>query len=688
MGAHANENDTATIDTDAETWVSDGSAERLQASKDPSTAPTLRQDSDADQQSGPVRVDARSRPLEQANFGQRYEQRRMLGEGGMGEVRLCTDGRIGRDVAVKVMHAGAQTADMQARFEREARVQGQLEHPSIVPVYDLGAGPEGTTYFTMKRVRGLTLEEIIEGLRGDDPKIVEKHSRRRLLSAFSNVCLAVAFAHARGVIHRDLKPSNIILGEFGEVYVLDWGVAKIVGAPDPMVDTGDAEEEVAKLVQDSVPEVKTAAGSILGTLGYMAPEQLQGQADKISSRSDLYALGAILFEILTWQPLHPRDSVAATVASTLRGADAAVTKHANSWANMPELEEVCIKATSQNPSERYGSAREIHDAIERFLDGDRDLEKRQALAAEHTERAKKALERAQNEPARSAEERAVAVRELNSALTLNPADQAALRSMIGVLMTSTDELPPAADEELESSRMRQRSRAARAAAIGFLACFALDPLLAWVGARSWTALAAMGVPIVAIVAFGFYVSTRKRHTAAHYLILGALAATVAVATVPMFGPFMLVPGITVACMLPIAVSSRASSKRRAFLLAVGSAALVLPFTLQHFGILPQSYVFEPGKITVLPWAIEFPGEVVALLLMAEALAVLFVPMLVIGRSIDALVAAERRLFGQAWMLRQLMPEAAKGAAVAGLVEPDEDDDLSCALKSIGRPASS
>jgi serine/threonine-protein kinase len=258
---------------------------------------------------------------------ERYTIGDVIGEGGMGEVRLCKDARIGRDVAMKVVHRSrGSRSDMRTRFLREARVQGQLEHPAIVPVYDVDVLPDGALYFTMKRIRGVTLADVVELLAAKDDAAQKEYSRRRLLTAFSSVCLAVDFAHTRGVLHRDLKPENVMLGAYGEVYVLDWGVAKV---------DGDVEDAVESSAPDMIDDTKTLAGALVGTPGYMAPEQLEGKT--VDRRADVYALGVVLFELLTYETLHPRAPTNATLASTLTGAEDRLATLAQAREVPPEL---------------------------------------------------------------------------------------------------------------------------------------------------------------------------------------------------------------------------------------------------------------------------------------------------------------------------------------------------------------
>ncbi|MGH7271478.1 MAG: serine/threonine-protein kinase, partial [Polyangiaceae bacterium] len=208
----------------------------------------------------------------------RYALGEVLGEGGMGVVRACHDQRIGRDVALKtVRDEHSSRADLVARFLREACVQGQLEHPSIVPVYDLGYDGDGRAYFTMKRVRGATFEQIVAALRRGSDDAARSFPLRKLLGAFATVCHALHFANSRGVIHRDLKPGNVMLGDFGEVYVLDWGLAKLrLSAASTDADDVPVQSPAAQGSVGSHVSGKSAGGATMGTPGYMAPEQVRG----------------------------------------------------------------------------------------------------------------------------------------------------------------------------------------------------------------------------------------------------------------------------------------------------------------------------------------------------------------------------------------------------------------------------
>jgi serine/threonine protein kinase len=212
--------------------------------------------------------------------GGRYELREEIGRGGMGVVYRAHDRELRRDVALKLLRAGADAGDLARRLQREARVLASLEHPGMVPVHDVGSLADGPAFYVMKLVRGRRLDQWA----AESPTLAER------LRAFERICETVAFAHAHGVVHRDLKPGNVMLGAFGEVLVMDWGVAKVLS--EASSDAGAA----------AVHEGETAAGTVLGTPGYMAPEQAAGDARAIDARTDVYALGGLLHFLLAGSP--------------------------------------------------------------------------------------------------------------------------------------------------------------------------------------------------------------------------------------------------------------------------------------------------------------------------------------------------------------------------------------------------
>ena len=233
----------------------------------------------------------------------RYHLAGEVARGGMGAVLIGRDVDLGRDLAIKViLEEHRDRPEVVRRFVEEAQIGGQLQHPGIVPVHELGRFPDGRLYIAMKLVRGRTLAELLgarNGL-GDD--------RPRFLSIFESVCQTIAYAHSRSVVHRDLKPSNVMVGTFGEVQVMDWGLAKVLNSG------GIAEMEWSGLVRDgaiAVPADRAGAdpwgsrdGSVLGTPAYMAPEQARGAVDLVDERADVFALGSILCEILSGQPAY------------------------------------------------------------------------------------------------------------------------------------------------------------------------------------------------------------------------------------------------------------------------------------------------------------------------------------------------------------------------------------------------
>jgi serine/threonine-protein kinase len=241
----------------------------------------------------------------------RFDRVRKLGEGGMGEVELVRDNDIRRTVALKRLRGDTSSEGALARFADEVRIVGQLEHPSIVPIYDVGRDEDGRVYLVMKHLEGETMEDIIARLRAGEPGYAARFTVQHRIHLFLAVLDAIRYAHARGIVHRDLKPANIMIGPYGEVTVLDWGIAKVF--TNAVTAKAEALDKTAVDTLDR--PVATRAGSLAGTPLYMSPEQAAGRNDEIDGASDAYSLCVVLYEWLTLvHPLRDERSVSELLA--------------------------------------------------------------------------------------------------------------------------------------------------------------------------------------------------------------------------------------------------------------------------------------------------------------------------------------------------------------------------------------
>lgn len=319
--------------------------------------------------------------------GERYALRGELGRGGMGRVLKALDRDIGREVAVKVLLPNAEHQDLLIRrFWTEVQATGQLEHPSIIPIHDVGRLPTGELFYVMKRLTGRTLANILRSLAHGDEETRASHSRARLLTIFQQIANAVAFAHARNVIHRDIKPGNIMIGRYGEAILIDWGLAKVVD--QTREPTGDLP-----LVQlEGVSGAETSSGTITGTPQYMPPEATEGSPSKITSKSDVYSLGAVLYEILTFRPAFTDEGFVPTVMKVRRG-DFVPPRKLAPGRNIPEeLDELCRQAMDGDP-ERRPTAKALADDVARILEGARDKERRTERARSRLREGRQAADR-------------------------------------------------------------------------------------------------------------------------------------------------------------------------------------------------------------------------------------------------------------------------------------------------------
>jgi serine/threonine protein kinase len=303
---------------------------------------------------------------------ERFEAARELGRGAGGEVLLARDNDIDRPVAIKRLLPDLGDADSVARFVDEIRTLGGLDHPNIVPIHDVGITADGRYYYVMKYVEGETLAHVIARLAAGDPEYHRRYTYGARTRLFLQLLQGVHYAHARGVVHRDLKPANVMIGRFGEVVVMDWGIARNVRDGAERFPVADTAHTLSQPMPDASPLFRTTHGSLLGTPAYMSPEQARGEHDKVGPRSDVYALSVMFHELLTLRHyLADRRSIVECLAGVQRDDPpfAHFQSNPHQPAVPPDLSHFVRHGVAKDPARRYDSVAEMIDRLQRIEDG-------------------------------------------------------------------------------------------------------------------------------------------------------------------------------------------------------------------------------------------------------------------------------------------------------------------------------
>ena len=561
-----------------------------------------------------------------------YEIGALLGSGGMGDIVLARDKTIGRQVAIKQLRADKPSSDAVARFLREARIQARLEHPSIVPVHHLGMDDHGQPFFTMKKLTGRTLQDV---LGSSGPPL----PRQRLLRIFADVCLAVEFAHARGVVHRDLKPANVMVGDFGEVYVLDWGLARIVDEDERTASSSSLEigADVSSIVG------MTQAGSMLGTPGWMAPEQIE-DASLVGPPADVYALGSILFDILAGEPLHPRGHGALT--STLKGVEEGPQQRRPDRNIAPELDELCLATLATN-AEHRPSVKELVERLQGYLDGDRDVERRRDLAATFVLRARESLAKG------TVEHHVAAMQFAGRAVALDPESSDAVAIVTKLMFEPTREQPPGLVKELAESEVSVQKRQGRVAMMSFLVVLSFLVIAATNGVNNIALV--LAIAGYTLLQAGVVWRITQRMAAPNEMVLVAAGnALLAALLSRTLGSMIIVPAVT--CIMALSLTSYPQLiDRKWIVIALLVASWVIPVILEQVGVLDPTWMINGSTIELTSHVMQIGGNHTIAILIGSNI----VTIVVFGLFSSALATARRNAMRQfeiqAWRLRQLLP---------------------------------
>jgi len=445
----------------------------------------------------------------------------------------------------------------------------------------------------------------------------------------------------RGVVHRDLKPDNIMLGDFGEVYVLDWGVAKIVGEHDD--DFTDVDSSGGS------GEHATQVGTTIGTPGYMAPEQIRGTG-QIDGKTDVYTLGCLLFEILAGEPMHPRG-YDGMQSALLRSGEQPSTR-APARDIPPELDLLCSQATQPERELRLATARELGESVQRFLDGDRDLATRRTLARQHLERARDAF--SASIASEDSASRSMAMREAAGALALDPAQPGAAELMGRLMLEPPSKMPREVEDQIREDSIRAARINAKAGLLSVIGGLAFIPFLWWMAPAGTPWVAALGLTIAVMGVVSAYNIYAKRPMTGlvvigNMVMIGFMACG--------YSPLLAAPGLAAVLTMATVFTPRFSWLGSGVAVAASAVTGVfLPLLLELLGVLPRTVSFEGDGVVFHAPAVSTSATPEMITYSIYSFAV------IVGAAWIAEVMrtrnrnSHRHLMLQAWQLRQLVPQ--------------------------------
>jgi serine/threonine-protein kinase len=543
----------------------------------------------------------------------------VIGRGGMGEVLLAHDRRIGRDVALKRLPLAAPSDEERRWFLREARIQARLEHPAIVPVYEMGRDQTGRPFFTMKRIAGDTLARLIDG--GDV-------STQKLLRAFAEVCRAIDYAHSRGVVHRDLKPSNIVLGEFGEVYVIDWGIARVVS---------DARDSVEMADIDTIQAAPAA--ETVGTPGYVSPEQLH--APNVDRPSDVYSLGAILFEILTGELLHDRGNAK---HSTMSGETVLSPAQRTDRTVPPELDALTVSMLASKPSVRP-TVRRCAELVEEYLDGDRDVARRRVMAHDLVALARDAMREGRAGDA---------MRAAGRALALDPEMTEAGQLVSHLMLQAPSDASPEVREQLAVSDDAAVREHARAATPGYVMIASFLPLIAMNGVKSWPVVLGLFALALVMTVAAWDLAKRPRKSFVHWVVYAIGNALILAFIDRIASPLLAVPAL-VSFITGSVVTYPPFLTRKWLLIGIMLTGWLAPLALEVVDVLPATWTIDERGFVIFGDAITLLGIPAIATVVLAGVATVLMAGLQSSRVGRASRQAHHQLVLQAHQLRALLP---------------------------------